>query len=110
MRIASLLLLSSCFLFSNAFGADPLLADRHVNRGLNCQACHTAMPMQSVPASQCLSCHGPYAKLAKRTDKKDINPHDSHIEEADCGLCHRGHKKPVFACDECHEFKNIKVP
>lgn len=49
-------------------------------------------------------------KLAARTDKNDINPHDSHLENLDCGACHHGHKKPVLACDECHEFTNIKVP
>lgn len=58
----------------------------------------------------CLKCHVSYEKLAARTDKNDINPHDSHLENLDCGACHHGHKKPVLACDECHEFTNIKVP
>ena len=44
------------------------------------------------------------------SDFLDINPHDSHLENLDCGACHHGHKKPVLACDECHEFTNIKVP
>lgn len=93
-----------------AFAADKLLADRHMERGLKCDSCHTSMPPKAVNTNQCLTCHVSYEKLAARTDKKDINPHDSHLENLDCGACHRGHKKPVLACDECHEFRDIKVP
>ncbi len=84
-----------------AWAADKMLADRHVERGLKPKAVNT---------DGCLKCHVSYEKLAARTDKNDINPHDSHLENLDCGACHHGHKKPVLACDECHEFTNIKVP
>ena len=41
------------------------------------------------------------AKVAAKTDKNDINPHDSHVE---------GHKKPQLLCDQCREFTKIRVP
>lgn len=97
-------------LFSAAGAADKLLADRHMDRVGKCEACHQTMPPKAVGSKQCLACHGSYDQLAARTDGKDINPHASHLEDPDCGACHRGHKKPVLACDECHEFKGIKVP
>lgn len=107
-----LLLLVSFALLSTqgAWAADKMLADRHVERGLKCESCHTTMPPKAVNTDGCLKCHVSYEKLAARTDKNDINPHASHLENLDCGACHHGHKKPVLACDECHEFTNIKVP
>lgn len=93
-----------------AAGNDHFLADRHIERGLKCESCHTTQPPKAVPTSQCQSCHGGYDKLAKLTDKKDINPHDSHVENPACGDCHHGHRKPALLCDQCHQFDNIKVP
>lgn len=104
--VVSLALLS----VQGAWAADKMLADRHVERGLKCESCHTTMPPKAVNTDGCLKCHVSYEKLAARTDKNDINPHDSHLENLDCGACHHGHKKLVLACDECHEFTNIKVP
>lgn len=95
---------------TEVMAADHFLADRHVERGLKCDSCHTTQPPKAVPTSQCQSCHGGYDKLAKRTEKLDINPHDSHLENPQCGDCHRGHKKPTLVCDQCHSFDNIKVP
>ena len=95
---------------TTSFAADKMLADRHMERGGKCEACHTTMPPKAVATQQCLVCHGSYEKVAARTEKNDINPHDSHIENPDCTSCHRGHKKPVLLCDECHEFRELKVP
>jgi len=93
-----------------AGAAEGFLSDRHVGRGVTCESCHTTMPPKAVNGDTCLKCHGPYSALAKKTDDKDINPHDTHLGEADCSLCHKGHKKPVLACDECHEFRDMRVP
>ncbi len=87
-----------------------MLADRHAARGVSCQACHTQMPPKAPGNDACAACHGGYAQLAKRTDKKDINPHDSHVEDPSCNQCHSGHKKPRLLCDQCHEFTDIRVP
>ena len=92
---------------------DAYLADRHAARQVTCNMCHTKS-MNAKPEQQdCLKCHGgSYAELAKKTDKSDINPHDTHLGEADCTDCHSGHKKPKLVCDGCHEdFGNeLRVP
>ncbi len=92
--------------------ADALLADRHVARGLKCESCHNPMPPKAQGVDkQCLACHGgTYAKLAEQTADADMNPHDSHLGEVPCGDCHQGHKPPRLVCDQCHEFRDIKVP
>lgn len=110
MKKPLFILVLSLVFAQGAVAADKLLADRHVERGAKCEACHTTMPPKAVGTDQCLTCHVSYEKLAARTDKDDINPHASHLENLDCGACHRGHKKPVLACDECHEFTQLKVP
>lgn len=102
-------LVISCYV-GTTFAATNFLADRHVSRSLTCESCHAVMPPKAVPTDQCLKCHVSYEALAKRTDKKDINPHDTHIEKPACSDCHQGHKKPVLVCDQCHEFAKIKVP
>lgn len=100
----------ACLTLNVAAAENHYLADRHVARGVKCEGCHTSQPPKAVPSEQCISCHGGYDKLAKRTDKKDINPHDSHVENPACGDCHHGHRPPAFLCDQCHQFDNIKVP
>ncbi len=87
------------------------LADRHAARGAACASCHKDGPASAVDMTECLACHGgSYAKLAQRTDKSDINPHETHLGEAQCTACHAGHRAPQLACDNCHEFPDIKVP
>ena len=61
---------------------------------------------------QCMSCHGTYEALAKKTDKLDEpNPHRSHHYGTgiSCTACHKEHSKPADYCNECHEFK-YKLP
>lgn len=67
-----LLLVVSLALVSvqGAWAADKMLADRHVERGLKCESCHTTMPPKAVNTDGCLKCHVSYEKLAARTDKK----------------------------------------
>lgn len=95
-----------------AVAADqPVLAERHSARGVACTVCHATMPPKAdVKSEACETCHGNLAKVAEKTDKADINPHASHVEEARCLECHKGHKAPQLLCDQCHEFKNIRVP
>jgi fumarate reductase flavoprotein subunit len=95
---------------AQGFAADKMLADRHMERVGKCEACHATMPPKPIATNECLKCHQSYEAVAKRTESKDINPHDSHLENPACTSCHRGHKKPVLVCDECHEFRELKVP
>ena len=99
-------------LMSAADAAEHFLADRHIDRGLKCENCHIgAKPDANVDMKTCLQCHGgSYAALAKKTESDDINPHDTHLGEAQCVTCHQGHKPPQLSCDNCHEFDGIKVP
>ena len=105
-----IMLAGTIALAAGSASADPVLADRHGGRGVKCESCHKAGGTKPPKTEDCQACHGNYDKLAKRTDKNDINPHDSHVENPACGDCHSGHKKPKLLCDQCHEFKNIKVP
>ncbi len=86
------------------------LADRHGEKGTSCSACHKESPPgEAVPTAVCLGCHGPYAKLAERTGKEEINPHGSHQGDQTCESCHHGHKQSVDQCSSCHTF-GLKVP
>ena len=81
--------------------AGAYLADRHVAGGMNCAACHRETPpSKPVPMAQCLTCHGSYDKLA-----------DSHLGDAECASCHKGHQPSVLMCTQCHSFPSLpKVP
>ena len=110
--IAKILCLEALLVVAGAASAaDQMLAERHASRGVSCPACHATMPPKAdVKSEACETCHGDLAKVATLTNKGDINPHASHVEEAKCLECHKGHKKPQLLCDQCHEFDNIRVP
>jgi len=109
------------FIFVAEYGTGPgaaeknnFLADRHKGKGLACSGCHKESPPQAaVPMAACLSCHGSYIKVARRTDNVSPNPHASphapKMGEITCEKCHHGHKPSVDMCAECHEF-GYKVP
>ena len=55
---------------------------------------------------KCLSCHGPYDKLADKTDGKGAhNPHSSHQGDLSCDSCHHVHKESQNYCSQCHQFE-----
>ena len=92
-------------------GAAPLfLADKHKITGVACGGCHKENPPKNkVPTVICNECHGDQAKLANRTQKVIPNPHESHLGEVECELCHHAHKPSEDYCGSCHEF-SYKVP
>ena len=110
MKTKISLMLAAALWFATSVSSAAPLAQRHVERGVKCEMCHATQPPKTVKQDQCLKCHSSYEALAKRTDKKDINPHDSHIESPECTQCHSGHGKPRLLCDECHEFSDMRVP
>jgi hypothetical protein len=90
--------------------AQSLLADKHKAAGISCEGCHKENPPKGlVPTGVCTKCHGDQAKLANRTQKVIPNPHESHLENVKCELCHHAHKSSENYCSTCHEF-DYKVP
>jgi hypothetical protein len=92
-------------------GATVLLLQKHVDKGLNCTGCHQENPPAKPAAMErCLSCHGPYDKLAEKTEGKNAqNPHASHQGDLSCDSCHHVHKTSESYCSQCHQFE-FKVP
>ncbi|MDQ2082526.1 cytochrome c3 family protein [Xanthobacteraceae bacterium Astr-EGSB] len=84
-----------------------LLLQKHVGKGLNCNGCHQENPpAKPVAMEKCLSCHGPYDKLADKTDGKGAhNPHSSHQGDLSCDSCHHVHKTSENYCSQCHQFE-----
>ena len=72
--------------------------------------CAAALLAGSVSAADKPMLADRHAALAKQTESDDINPHDTHLGEAQCVTCHSGHKLPKLSCDNCHEFPDIVVP
>lgn len=107
-----LLSLALGLIFVQVHAQTPMLADRHVQRGIKCEKCHAQGMKNLVTQQDCLICHGgSYEKLAEKTADSDINPHATHMGEVACTDCHQGHKAPRLVCDQCHEFKDmLKVP
>jgi fumarate reductase flavoprotein subunit len=91
-------------------GKAAFLADRHKDAGVDCSGCHKeSPPTEAPPMEACLKCHGPYEKLATRSEKLEQNPHASHLGELECSNCHHGHKTSVDYCARCHTF-GFRVP
>jgi fumarate reductase flavoprotein subunit len=97
--------------FSSVEAAPPFLADKHKVAGISCEGCHKENPpKEQVATLVCNKCHGDQVKLAERTQKVIPNPHDSHLGNVECGLCHHGHKPSEDYCSTCHDFGYYKVP
>lgn len=106
-----LLLVSAIALSLGAGAADAgkFLGDRHVERGLKCDSCHTPdnKIKQSGDYDVCVTCHGDYDAMIKRTAAKyqgKVNPHAQHEGVLPCVECHKGHKKSVNYCGGCHSY------
>ncbi len=101
------LLLLSMFTAQTLFATDVFSSDKHIKAGLDCDDCHGAEKVAAgaeIGMAKCLSCHGPYEKLAKRTEKLSPNPHaNPHSGELDCNVCHHGHKADENYCGSCHK-------
>jgi hypothetical protein len=101
------LLLISLFMAHVLFAVDLFNSDKHIKIGLNCDSCHGAAKVAAgaeVGMATCLSCHGPYEKLAKRTEAMILNPHaNPHYGDLDCNECHHGHRADGNYCGRCHK-------
>jgi hypothetical protein len=96
--------------FSFVEAAPSFLADKHKVAGISCGACHKEnLPKGQVPTEVCLKCHGDQSKVAEKTRMIIPNPHESHLGNLKCELCHHSHKPSENYCSTCHEF-DYKVP
>jgi hypothetical protein len=91
--------------------AGPLfLSDKHKAAGISCEGCHKENPPKvQVPTLVCNGCHGNQQKIAEKSRNIVPNPHDSHLGNQKCELCHHAHKPSEDHCSSCHEF-DYKVP
>ena len=100
------LALSFCFTFSVGYAAN-FGADRHVAKGIPCEACHGANMDKSSPEipeeAACIKCHDKKALAEKTKNLPGANPHAAP-HNGDCTLCHRQHEAPVNYCAQCHQF------
>lgn len=84
--------------------------------GMDCVSCHaTNKPVEQADQSACIKCHGQYkGKVVPGADYNpdrnprrpviEVNPHDSHLGDVRCTLCHREHSKsPQTTCYQCHQ-------
>jgi hypothetical protein len=70
------------------------LSHSHQLSGVTCADCHgVTRPAKPSEKKKCLSCHADYKKVAILTDKTLPHPHNSHMGDLDCGLCHHQHSK-----------------
>ncbi len=88
----------------------------HSRKDVTCQACHGKnMPSlgDTVESSRCLICHGPMEDLIKKTtpaEFADRNPHNSHLGEIECNVCHYAHSESKAYCLECHPKFEMTMP
>jgi len=82
----------------------------HAQRSVTCALCHgRRFPEKRAEMEQCLTCHGSYQHVAELTKNVYPNPHESHLGEIRCTLCHKAHANSELYCDLCHAF-GLKVP
>jgi hypothetical protein len=116
VKLPSFFILTVLFVFftCSVSQAENFLADRHGKRNVNCVGCHgTASPEKGtfVEMAACLKCHGTYDKVKERTKNLGKrNPHNNHVGELDCTVCHYGHSESVLYCAKCHTNLDLKAP
>ena len=81
----------------------------HQDAKVTCQACHKDQKNKPADSATCLNCHGGYKTVAARTAQTKPNPHESHMGELRCTLCHSMHKASKVYCNECHTFPALKL-
>lgn len=108
-----------------------LLAKKHGDANVACHDCHQAsmaqkmdegikqitgdfeMPMEKRKFSNefCTKCHDMNKVKAKTVYEYNgavANPHDAHVGEQDCSVCHSMHQPSSLDCKRCHEQKWMK--
>lgn len=118
---------SSCHIMESYYESwndSNLLANKHAENGVECHDCHEATlstqieegvkyitgnyedPLEKREFSKdfCLKCHDDWESIVAATDFEESNPHDSHLGEQECNVCHNMHRQSQIMCAECHFF------
>jgi hypothetical protein len=95
------------------WAASVYMDNLHAKAGISCANCHgKELPTFDVTVenTRCLACHGPMEALVKKTEPpefKDRNPHQSHLGDIACTVCHKAHSESKVYCLGCHQ--NFKM-
>jgi hypothetical protein len=91
--------------YFNSWAKSKYLDRTHALKQISCGSCHESLfPEERASEERCLECHKGYAAVAARTAKMKPNPHDHHLGEIRCTLCHKAHEPSVDYCKQCHSF------
>ena len=88
----------------------------HAKANVDCGGCHgKEAPVldSTVENSRCLACHGPLEKLAAKSAPKEFtkrNPHQSHLGDVACTVCHHAHAASKSYCLDCHNNFKMTIP
>ena len=93
----------------------PYLDAIHNRADVDCAGCHGgASPIdEEVSNERCLACHGPMDALVAKTKPAihaDRNPHESHLGEIACTVCHKAHEESQVYCLDCHKKFEMTLP
>ena len=99
----------------NSWASSDFTDNLHSKANISCINCHgrgLPEPDSTVENAECMKCHGPMEQLAKKTepsDFKDRNPHQSHLGEIACTVCHKAHSPSKVYCLDCHQKFNMTI-
>jgi len=88
----------------------------HAKAMIDCAGCHgKEVPLldTTVDNGRCLACHGPQEELARKSAPKDVpkrNPHQSHLGDIACTVCHHAHSASKVYCLDCHKNFKMTIP
>jgi len=113
--------------YLESWNGSDLLANAHALENVTCLDCHEPTLQQqmdelvvymqgdfTVPLEErqfetqfCFDCHEPnehtsYEEVIQLTEALELNPHDSHLGEMDCDICHKTHRPSEDYCAQCH--------
>lgn len=94
----------------------PFLDAIHGEGHVTCSGCHGEnLPLldATVRNERCLACHGPMESLVEKTRPEkfpDRNPHESHLGEIACTVCHHAHFESEVYCLGCHGDFEMSIP
>ena len=82
----------------------------HLLSGIGCDSCHEDNDYEKLPdGTTCKSCHSDYVEKTPTKNALE-NPHDNHMGDLDCKLCHKMHEPSVNFCAQCHSAFDYIIP